>query len=241
MRVALGGGNPEVIAENMSPAEALAVDDSYAYFFVDVANGNQALFRVPEDGSASPQQMNVSASSFSGALLTAGGTLYWQNNRAINALAVDGSSAVRQVSVSDDYPAAVPSELALDHDVLYWISQPAPPNGFGIESISTSGRDGRSLARVEGKQGNSPLGIAVDDTYVYCSYEAGEAGADGNPWRVDRIDKQSGNRVALLVDPSLVFALLAVTDTALYVVAPGEQLSQIPPQHAKGVVLRVPK
>jgi hypothetical protein len=215
MRVALGGGKPEVVVESAPHADSVAVDDSDVYFFVKepqptsagTSSGPQfALWRAPKDGSAQAMRILDGISGSPNTLLQAGGTLYWQSAGELWSFALDGGgNSPNHIARSAYSDLAGAFGLAIDHDRLYWTWF---DGDCGIGATPIAGGDSLAIDMRHWSDGRCPiLALAVNDTFVY--------GSEPTP-AIWRSEKRPGTTTLLLATPGLFVSALAADNTALY-------------------------
>ncbi|MFI5308803.1 MAG: hypothetical protein ACHQ53_15710 [Polyangiales bacterium] len=167
-----------------------------------------------------------------GILLLASGTLYWQDGGWTHSYRTDGTGGVVQAASDGDIPGASDFNLAVDATTLYQI---ASGSTTALDATLLTG--GNSIRLATATDAGTAWGLAVDAAHVYWGHDRYNRATGAMSWAIERSDKTPGTSMPLVEDPALASSMLALDDTALYVVATGASSGA----QADGLVVRIPK
>ena len=164
MKMPIAGGNPTMLASNLSPI-GIAVDGTSVYWANGFGSNSGTLMKVPIDGGApttlasglgSPTDVSV-----------AGGYVYWTNGGKNSG--ADSTGTVMRTPIDGGTPLTIASQqngsygIAVDGTSVYWTNElggtiVVAPLGGGASSTLATGQ-------------SAPRGIVVDATGVYWANE----------------------------------------------------------------------
>jgi hypothetical protein len=170
-RAARATKSPQTIVSSAGGATSIASDGTSIYW--TDGTGNRVM-RSQTDGTG-PHEIVANQPSAAGLWIDDSG-VYFTTARApgtVMRAAKDGSGLV---AIASAEPTA-PRRVVVDGDFVYWIDEstsssplppllpPNPPNG----SVRRARRDGSDKTPLTLADGQAPVDLVVDDTYVYWS------------------------------------------------------------------------
>ncbi|MEA2169104.1 MAG: hypothetical protein QOF76_2404 [Solirubrobacteraceae bacterium] len=196
-----------VTASDNSVSPALTVQKTLTYVSgparSSLITGNGG--RMPLDGSGFRRMLNNSTSK----VVAQGGYVYWAdvhydastaaNRVTIGRSRTDGSQVDRDFVLlpdTDDGPATVPYDLAVDADHVYFVVGASRGSGAQVGRVN---RDGTGAAYLPGVQASFPdgmeAGLAVDDEHLYIGWlnRIDRASLDGSDRAVNFISADAAS------------------------------------------------